>query len=147
MTSTKRKGTVSKPVRTGAKERTRETGADPIRLAIEGLPLSGICATVLGDLLRRGVEAEMAAKHADRRRPRRIVPISPLNQTLTGRLRQRTEHLVPKDVARLLRIHEETARERLKQGRLPGHKDGSRWKTDPGDLADWLEEQMAGGRP
>lgn len=140
------KTTVTKSAKADTKERLRATERDPIRVDIEGLPLGSICARVLGDLLRKGVEAEMSLETARKRRTK-TAPFAPLSKNLAEQLRKRNDYLVPKDVARLLRIHEETARERLKQGRLPGHKDGSRWKTDPGDLADWVEEQMAGGRP
>ena len=51
------------------------------------------------------------------------------------------------EVASLLRIHQETARDLARQGRLPGSKIGKRWRFTEEDIKQFLEQQRPEPHP
>jgi excisionase family DNA binding protein len=55
----------------------------------------------------------------------------------------RNDNLTPQEVARRLRLNEQTIRRYLRNGRLSGTRMGSRWLIADADLQRFLWEQRA----
>jgi excisionase family DNA binding protein len=55
--------------------------------------------------------------------------------------------LTPEEVARQLRVTQQTVYNWLQSGRLPGIKMGRLWRIDPADLDRWKHNARAGEGP
>jgi excisionase family DNA binding protein len=106
---------------------------------LEHQPLSGLADKLLADLMRQCI--------ADGSISRFKVSPPPPRQTKQGAqdlptyLRGLKRRMRSAEVARLLQINRERLYIRVRSEEVPAHRDGRRWKFDPAEIADWLEEQ------
>ncbi len=66
---------------------------------------------------------------------------APIDNDLQGYLRRLHRRLDSSEVAELLDYKVETVYRRIKCEGLPAHKDGTRWKFDPAEIARWIEKR------
>jgi excisionase family DNA binding protein len=51
------------------------------------------------------------------------------------------------ELAKYLRLHEQTVYKMAKEGRLPAYKVGNRWRFEKSTIDIWLREQRNGASP
>jgi excisionase family DNA binding protein len=60
---------------------------------------------------------------------------------IIAKLRRMPGLLTAREVAKVTHKHPETIYTMLRRKQIPAFRDGSRWKVDPNELADWLERR------
>ena len=51
------------------------------------------------------------------------------------------QYLTPEEVAEKLRLHPETVKRLLRQGKLPGYKIEGSWRVNAEDLQEWMKQR------
>ena len=101
--------------------------------------LAELSDRVLANIIRSGLSSVLArdepAKKGQDRIPRGLIGIT--NHRSIPKL------LNVREVASLLRCHPETIYRQIKAEHLPAKRHCNRWKFDPIEIADWLEQHSA----
>lgn len=69
--------------------------------------------------------------------------VTPLKEALVISM----DFLTVKEVAKELRLHEETVKQMLRAGQMPGYKFGNVWRIDKDEYEAWLKQRRNQYRP
>jgi excisionase family DNA binding protein len=106
---------------------------------LEHQPLSGLADKLLADLMRRCIADGSISRYKVSSPPTK--QSKHVAQDLPTYLRSLNRRMRSAEVARLLQINLERLYIRVRSQEIPAHRDGRRWKFDPAEIANWLEEQ------